>query len=172
MSIIAVETDRAGALAPEAGGPHHAAIAQAIAHLVEHYTDQPSLAELADLAAMHPHHFQRVFKRWAGISPKRFAQYLTLEHAKALLAAEQSVLDAALEVGLSGPARLHDLFVGCVAMTPGEYKAHGRDMVIRYGVHDSPFGRMLIGVTERGICAASRDGIAGLYPDYTQSAAE
>ena len=128
------------------------AIAAAIAYLVEHYIDQPSLNELAAAAAMHPHHFQRVFKRWAGISPKRFAQYLTVEHAKRLLNSSQSVLDVALEVGLSGPSRLHDLFVACEAMTPGEYKLRGCDMEIRHGVHDTPFGPALVGVTERGVC--------------------
>ena len=128
------------------------AIAAAIAYLVEHYIDQPSLNELAAATGMHPHHFQRVFKRWAGISPKRFAQYLTVEHAKRLLSSSQSILDVALEVGLSGPSRLHDLFVACEAMTPGEYKLRGCDMEIRHGVHDTPFGPALIGVTERGVC--------------------
>ncbi len=136
-----------------AGEAAHPAIAAAIAHLVEHYPEQPRLADLAAVAGLHPHHFQRVFRRWAGISPKRFAQHLTVEHAKALLRRSESVLGAALEVGLSGPGRLHDLFVACEAMTPGEYKACGRDLVVRYGIHDSPFGSMLIGTTDRGICA-------------------
>jgi AraC family transcriptional regulator of adaptative response/methylated-DNA-[protein]-cysteine methyltransferase len=133
--------------------PAHPAIARAIAYLAERYAEQPSLAELAEHAGLHPHHFQRVFKQWAGISPKRFAQYLTVEHAKRLLQGEASVLGASLDVGLSGPGRLHDLFVACEAMTPGEYKAQGRDLEVRYGIHDSPFGRMLIAVTDRGICA-------------------
>ena len=127
-------------------------VAAAIRYLVEHYADQPSLEEVAAIAGLHPHHFQRIFKRWAGISPKRFAQYLTVEHAKALLTDDESVLGTALDVGLSGPGRLHDLFVACEAMTPGEYKARGRDLVIRYGVHDGPFGRVVIGLTDRGIC--------------------
>ena len=132
--------------------PHYPMVAAAIRHLVEHYAEQPSLEEVAAIAGLHPHHFQRIFKRWAGISPKRFAQYLTVEHAKSLLADDESVLGTALDVGLSGPGRLHDLFVACEAMTPGEYKARGQDLVIRYGVHDSPFGRVVIGLTERGIC--------------------
>jgi len=146
-SAAAMET------APVSDDPDHPAIAAAIAYLVEHYEEQPSLAALAAAAGMHPHHFQRVFKRWAGISPKRFAQYLTVEHAKRLLHASESVLGAALDVGLSGPGRLHDLFVACEAMTPGEYKARGRALVVRYGLHDGPFGRMLIATTDRGICA-------------------
>jgi AraC family transcriptional regulator of adaptative response/methylated-DNA-[protein]-cysteine methyltransferase len=93
-----------------------------------------------------------VFKRWAGVSPKRFLQYVTLAHAKRLLVEDASVLDAALDAGLSGPSRLHDLFITCEAMTPGEFKALGSRMVIRWGLHDAPLGRVLLGVTERGIC--------------------
>jgi AraC family transcriptional regulator of adaptative response/methylated-DNA-[protein]-cysteine methyltransferase len=107
---------------------------------------------MAAEAGLSPFHFQRVFKRWAGISPKRFLQYVTLAEAKRLLAEDMSVLDAALETGLSGPSRLHDLFVACEAMTPGEFKALGDRLVIRYGLHDGPFGRVLLGATERGIC--------------------
>lgn len=135
-----------------AGRSTHAAMARAIIHLVANYQEQPNLADLAAIAGLHPHHFQRVFKRWAGISPKRFAQYLTVEHAKALLRNSETVLGAALEVGLSGPGRLHDLFVACEAMTPGEYKEGGRDLEVRWGVHDSPFGPTLIGTTPRGVC--------------------
>jgi AraC family transcriptional regulator of adaptative response/methylated-DNA-[protein]-cysteine methyltransferase len=99
--------------------PYHARIAQAIGYVAEHYQDQPSLEEMAGAASLSPFHFQRVFKRWAGISPKRFLQYVTLAHAKRLLVDDASVLDAALDAGLSGPSRLHDLFVTCEAMTPG-----------------------------------------------------
>ena len=152
--IYAMTTDNFDRESSHVGNdtPHYPMVAAAIRHLVEHYAEQPSLEEVAAIAGLHPHHFQRIFKRWAGISPKRFAQYLTVEHAKALLAADESVLGAALDVGLSGPGRLHDLFVACEAMTPGEYKASGRDLVIRYGVHDSPFGQVVIGRTDRGIC--------------------
>jgi AraC family transcriptional regulator, regulatory protein of adaptative response / methylated-DNA-[protein]-cysteine methyltransferase len=132
--------------------PYHARIAQAIGYVAEHYQDQPSLDEMAGAANLSPFHFQRVFKRWAGISPKRFLQYVTLSHAKRLLVDDASVLDAALDTGLSGPSRLHDLFVTCEAMTPGEFKALGDRLVIRWGVHDSPLGRVLLGATERGIC--------------------
>ena len=141
-----------GSESTESTAPHYPMVAAAIRYLVDHYDEQPSLEEVASVAGLHPHHFQRIFKRWAGISPKRFAQYLTVEHAKSLLAADESVLGTALDVGLSGPSRLHDLFVACEAMTPGEYKAQGRDLVIRYGVQDSPFGRVAIGLTGRGIC--------------------
>ena len=113
--------------------PYHARIAQAIGYVAEHYQDQPSLEEMAGAANLSPFHFQRVFKRWAGISPKRFLQYVTLAHAKRLLVDDASVLDAALDTGLSGPSRLHDLFVTCEAMTPGEFKALGDRLVIRWG---------------------------------------
>ncbi|WP_448192115.1 methylated-DNA--[protein]-cysteine S-methyltransferase [Azospirillum sp. sgz301742] len=131
---------------------HHRALTSAIRHLVEHWQDQPSLEELAGVAGMSPFHFQRLFTRWVGISPKRFVQFLTLGHAKRLLTENHSVLDTALDVGLSGPSRLHDLFVACEAMTPGEYKALGGGLTIRWGLHDCPFGRALVATTERGVC--------------------
>lgn len=132
--------------------PSNAAVLAAVDFLVTHYQDQPSLEDLAGVAGMSPFHFQRVFKERIGISPKRFGQFLTVEHAKALLTERQSVLDTALEVGLSGPSRLHDLFVACEAMTPGEYKEEGRDLTIRWGIHEGPVGRALIGLTDRGVC--------------------
>jgi AraC family transcriptional regulator of adaptative response/methylated-DNA-[protein]-cysteine methyltransferase len=132
--------------------PYNARIANAIGYVAEHYQEQPSLEEMADAANLSPFHFQRVFKRWAGVSPKRFLQYVTLAHAKRLLAEDVSVLDAALDTGLSGPSRLHDLFVTCEAMTPGEFKALGYRLVIRWGLHDGPLGRVLLGATERGVC--------------------
>ncbi|HYH17452.1 MAG TPA: methylated-DNA--[protein]-cysteine S-methyltransferase [Azospirillum sp.] len=136
----------------EADTAHYRALTATIRHLVDHWQDQPSLEELAGVAGMSPFHFQRLFTRWVGISPKRFVQFLTLDHAKRLLAENQSVLDTALDVGLSGPSRLHDLFIACEAMTPGEYKAEGAGLTIRWGLHDSPFGRALVGSTERGVC--------------------
>ena len=132
--------------------PYNARIARAIGYVAEHHQEQPSLEQMAEAAHLSPFHFQRVFKRWAGVSPKRFLQYVTLAHAKRLLVDEARVLDAALEAGLSGPSRLHDLFVTCEAMTPGEFKALGTRLVIRWGLHDAPLGRVLLGVTERGIC--------------------
>jgi AraC family transcriptional regulator, regulatory protein of adaptative response / methylated-DNA-[protein]-cysteine methyltransferase len=132
--------------------PFNARVADAIRYIVEHYQEQPSLEAMAAVAGLSPFHFQRIFKRWAGISPKRFLQYVTLANAKRLLAEDASVLEAALDTGLSGPSRLHDLFVTCEAMTPGEFKVLGERLVIRWGVHDVPLARVVIGVTERGIC--------------------
>jgi AraC family transcriptional regulator of adaptative response/methylated-DNA-[protein]-cysteine methyltransferase len=99
------------------------------------------------------YHFQRLFKRWAGISPTQFLHFLTLEYAKERLRESHSVLDAALDAGLSGPGRLHDLFVTFEAITPGEYKRQGAGLQITYGFHDTPFGQCLLATTERGICA-------------------
>jgi len=130
----------------------HSKIAKAIAYVVEHAQDQPSLDTMASFADLSPHHFQRVFKRWAGISPKKFLQFVTLNSAKRALLDDASVLDAAFDAGLSGPSRLHDLFVSCEAMTPGEFKAQGSSLIIRYGFHDTAVGRVMLGATERGIC--------------------
>jgi AraC family transcriptional regulator of adaptative response/methylated-DNA-[protein]-cysteine methyltransferase len=132
--------------------PYNARIAAALRYVIEHGEEQPSLETMAEQAGLSPFHFQRIFKRWAGISPKRFLQYVTLANAKRSLVADASVLDAALNAGLSGPSRLHDLFVACDAITPGEFKALGDKLVIRWGLHDAPLGRVLLGATERGIC--------------------
>jgi AraC family transcriptional regulator of adaptative response/methylated-DNA-[protein]-cysteine methyltransferase len=130
----------------------HEKIGKAIAYVIDHAQDQPSLDTMAAVVGLSPHHFQRVFKRWAGISPKKFLQFVTLNAAKRSLAEDASVLDAALDAGLSGPSRLHDLFVNCEAMTPGEFKALGQALTIRYGFHDTAVGRVMLGVTERGVC--------------------
>ena len=127
-------------------------IEKAIVYLEEHALEQPSLDEVAHHVNLSPSHFQRVFKAWAGVSPKRFLQYLTIEHAKKLLHDSASILDTALDVGLSGPSRLHDLFVSVEAMTPGEFKHQGKDLEVSYGFHPTPFGDCLLGVTPRGIC--------------------
>ena len=131
-------------------GPY-ARIQSAIAFLCDRRADQPSLAEVAAHVGQSPFHFQRLFHRWAGVSPKRFVQFLTLEHAKESLRASATVLDAAYAAGLSGPSRLHDLFVALEAATPGEYRAGGAGLSIRWGVGDSPFGRCFLAVTARGI---------------------
>ena len=130
-------------------------MAKAIRYLEGNFQEQPNLDELAAHLGVSPFHFQRVFTRWAGISPKRFLQFLTVEHAKQLLAQSKSVLDAAFESGLSGPGRLHDLFVTVEAVTPGEYKQAGSGVEIVYGRHATPFGDCLLAATERGICALS-----------------
>ncbi|MDD9917634.1 MAG: methylated-DNA--[protein]-cysteine S-methyltransferase [Rhodospirillaceae bacterium] len=127
-------------------------IAQALTYVDANFQDQPSLTEIADQVGLSEFHFQRLFSRWVGISPKQFLKHLTLECAKRSLEASASVLDAAYDAGLSGPGRLHDLFVTCDAVTPGEYKARGEGMTIRYGSHPSPFGDCLLLVTDRGIC--------------------
>jgi len=128
-------------------------IEQAIHYLEEHALEQPSLDEVAEHIGLSPYHFQRLFKSWAGVSPKRFLQYLTVEHAKRLLRESASVLDAALAVGLSGPGRLHDLFVSTEAMTPGEFKDQGKELEVTYGFHATPFGECMVAVTPRGICS-------------------
>ena len=117
--------------------------------------DLPSLTELAEEAGLSAFHFQRVFKDWAGVSPKKFMQHVTLEAAKERLRACESVMDAAFGAGLSGPSRLHDLMVSIEAMTPGEYRKGGAGLTIRYGVHETPFGPCAIGITDRGICGLS-----------------
>lgn len=127
-------------------------IEQAIHFIKDNVRRQPSLAEVARYVGMSEFHFQRVFSRWAGVSPKKFLQFLTADYAKRLLQESRSVLDVAYDIGLSGSARLHDLTVKLYAMTPGEIKAQGAALTIRYGVHPSPFGECLIAMTQRGIC--------------------
>lgn len=120
--------------------------------LREHWRDQPSLELLAERSGMSTAHLQRLFTRWAGLSPKAFVQALTIDHARKLLRESASVLDTAYEVGLSGPGRLHDLFVTHEGMSPGIYKAKGKGLAIRYGFHDCPFGKALVMATDYGIC--------------------
>ena len=127
-------------------------IEKAISFLEENFRDQPDLAEVAQSIHLSPYHFQRLFKRWAGISPKQFVQFLTIDYAKQRLIESKSILDTSLEVGLSGPSRLHDLFVTFEAITPGEYKARGDGLKITYGFHKTPFGQCLLATTDRGIC--------------------
>lgn len=127
-------------------------VEEAIRYLEANYRQRPSLDEIADSVHLSKYHFQRLFKRWAGISPMQFMQFLTLEYAKQRLQESQSILDTALDAGLSGPGRLHDLFVTFEAMTPGEYKKGGVGLQITYGFHETPFGECLLATTERGIC--------------------
>ena len=122
-----------------------------LAFISENWRDQPSLETLADQAGLSPTHLQRLFTRWAGLSPKAFLQAVTLDHARGLLRDSASILDASYELGLSGPGRLHDLFVTHEGMSPGIYKAHGRGLNIQYGFHDCPFGRALILITSEGL---------------------
>ena len=127
-------------------------IEQAILYLENHYTEQPSLEEVAASIGLSEYHFQRLFTRWAGVSPKRFLQFLTKEGAKELLSRSENLLETTHQMGLSSLGRLHDLFVTTEAVTPGEYKTYGEGLTIRYGIHLTPFGKCLIGLTDRGIC--------------------
>jgi len=127
-------------------------IEKAIQYIETRFARQPELKEIADHVGLSEFHFQRLFSRWVGISPKRFLQFLTKEYVKELLSRPTSLLDATYDAGLSSPGRLHDLFVSCEAVTPGEFKTGGRGLTIAYGWHPSPFGECLIARTERGIC--------------------
>lgn len=137
----------------------YALVRKAIAFLTERFRQQPELDDLAAHLGLKPDHCRRFFKRWCGLSPKQFVQALTLDHARAMLAGSASLLDTALEVGLSGPSRLHDLFVVHEAMTPGQWKRRGEGLEIAYGFHPCPFGIAVLMATERGICGiAFADG--------------
>jgi len=151
-----------------------ARVARAIRYLDENRREQPDLAEVAGAVGLSEHHFQRLFRRWAGVSPKRFLQYITAEHARRLLDGSRCVLDAALEAGLSGPGRLHDLTVNVHALTPWEVRRRGDGLSMRYGYHPSPFGECLLVETDRGISGLAfvteagrqeaRNDLAGRWP--------
>ena len=126
-------------------------VAQAIEHLTATFRDQPSLSELAEKANLSEFHFQRLFTEWAGVSPKKFGQYLTLEHAKTRLRNGAALADAAYDAGLSGTGRLHDLFVTIEGVTPGQFKLAGSGLVLIYGLFESPFGRYVLGTINRKI---------------------
>ena len=123
-----------------------------LANLTEKWRDQPSLEDLARPVGLEPEQLQRLFSRWAGLTPKAFLQALTLDHARAMLKDSASILETSLEVGLSGPSRLHDLFVTHEGMSPGAYKTKGSGVTISYGFHPSPFGLALVMVTVQGLC--------------------
>ncbi|MAG67684.1 MAG: 6-O-methylguanine DNA methyltransferase [Pseudomonadales bacterium] len=129
-------------------------IASAMDYLVDRAMDQPSLEQIAAHVHLSPYHFQRLFCRWAGTTPKRFLQVLTLERGKVLLENSHSLLEVSHELGLSGSSRLHDHFVQLEAVTPGEYKSRGKQVHIEYGVHSTPLGPMFVAVTRRGVCQA------------------
>jgi len=133
----------------------YARVEKAIHFIERHALRQPTLAEIAEAVDLSEFHFQRLFSRWVGISPKRFLQFLTKEHARKLLEDSHDVLSVTYDAGLSSPGRLHELFVVCEAVTPGEIKSRGAGLVIQYGFHASPFGRCIVSVTERGICGLS-----------------
>lgn len=138
-------------------------IARAIAYLEDHAAEQPSLGAVARAAGLSAFHFQRLFRRWAGVSPKRFLQFVTAQRAKGRLQGGGTVLETAYDVGLSGPGRLHDLLVSTEAVTPGQVRAAGAGLEIRWGRHATPFGDCVIAATPRGVCHLSfhqRDDIA------------
>lgn len=138
---------------PSEGGPDWRRMARAIRFLSENYLDQPRLDDAARAVGLSPFHFQRLFTRYVGVSPKSFVGHLTLDHAKQELANGASVLGAALDAGLSGSSRLHDLCLKIEAMTPGEYAGGARGIAIEYGFAPSPFGTALIMATDKGVCA-------------------
>jgi AraC family transcriptional regulator of adaptative response/methylated-DNA-[protein]-cysteine methyltransferase len=127
-------------------------IAQAINYIVNSFPHKPDLKDIAAQVHLSEFHFQRLFSKWAGISPKKFQQFLTLSFAKECLNEDFSIEAASLESGLSGSGRLHDLFVNLEGVTPGEYKSKGQGVTIRYGTHESPFGTVFIAMTHKGIC--------------------
>lgn len=135
--------------------PEYNTIESAIKFIRENFKTQPDLNEVAKKVHLSPFHFQRMFKEWAGISPKKFLQYISIEHAKQLLAKDFSLADVSFETGLSGTSRLHDLFITVEGMTPGEYKNGGEKLVINYSHAESPFGDILIASTPKGICHLS-----------------
>jgi AraC family transcriptional regulator, regulatory protein of adaptative response / methylated-DNA-[protein]-cysteine methyltransferase len=128
-------------------------VEKAIRFLTTNFRKQPSLEDVAEQIHMSPFHLQRTFTEWAGISPKKFVQYLTLEALKQEVKSTENLIMAAEKVGLSSQSRVYDLFVSMEAVTPGEYKKRGLGMVIDYGIHASPFGNCFVAVTQRGICA-------------------
>lgn len=128
-------------------------IEQAISFLESNFQNQPSLDEIASNVGLSKYHFQRLFKSFAGITPTQFMHYLTVEYAKSRLIEASSVFESALDSGLSGGGRLHDMFVSIEAVTPGEYKEQGKGVIIQYGTHSTPFGNVFIAITKRGICS-------------------
>lgn len=133
----------------------YARVERAIRFVHENAARQPDLAEVADAVGLSTFHVQRLFLRWAGVSPKRFLQAITAARARALLAQQHSVLETSLQLGLSGPSRLHDLFLSVERMTPGEFQRQARGLTVRWDVAETPLGRALLAATERGLCGLS-----------------
>ncbi|WP_069056898.1 methylated-DNA--[protein]-cysteine S-methyltransferase [Bosea sp. RAC05] len=146
-----------------APGSDYDTVRRVLAYITENWRAQPSIEAIAEAAGATPTDIHHLFRRWCGLTPKAFLQAITLDHAKGLLGASASVLDTALEVGLSGPGRLHDLFVTHEAMSPGEWKAGGGGLALAYGFHPSPFGEALIVATPRGLAGLGwvSDGLDG-----------
>jgi AraC family transcriptional regulator of adaptative response/methylated-DNA-[protein]-cysteine methyltransferase len=145
--------DRLPDLAPlAAANDDYAIVRRAIAYISEQWRAQPEIEQIAHAVGVTPDELHHLFRRWAGLTPKAFLQAITLDNARKLLRDSASVLDATYEVGLSGPGRLHDLFVTHEAMSPGEWKTGGEGLTIAYGFHDSPFGTALVMAAPRGLC--------------------
>jgi len=132
--------------------PSYQTMAVALNYLAENHYQQPTLRELATLSGLSESHFQRLFTRWVGISPKRFSQFLSKDYIKSLLDVGIKPPDACYQAGLSGPGRLHELFIHAEAISPAQYKALGKGITIHYGFHASPFGKYLLALTDKGIC--------------------
>ena len=145
-------------------------IAMALSFLHDNREDQPSLEEVAAHIGLSPFHFQRLFTQWAGISPKRYLGFLTLEDAKERLAASANLMDASFDVGLSGPSRLHDLFITYEALSPGEYKKKGDGLTITYGFGPTPFGEAILCQTSRGVCGLGFTADMGRDPSLADMA--
>ncbi|SHF10349.1 Helix-turn-helix domain-containing protein [Fodinibius roseus] len=126
-------------------------VAKAITYIKEHAIEQPNLDDVAEAVHLSPYHFHRMFKEWAGVTPKEFLQYISLNHAKRLLDKNQTIEEAIFHTGLSSSSRLHDLFVNIEGMTPGEFKNQGQSLDIRYHFSESPFGHILVASTGKGI---------------------
>src|SRR6266513_4547609 len=158
--------DRLPDLAPlQSAHDDYAIVRRAIAYISEHWRAQPEIEQIAHAAGVTPDELHHLFRRWAGLTPKAFLQALTLDSARKLLRDSASVLDATYEVGLSGPGRLHDLFVTHEAMSPGEWKSGGAGLTMSYGFHPSPFGAALVMTTQRGLA-----GLAFADPGEEQAA--
>jgi AraC family transcriptional regulator, regulatory protein of adaptative response / methylated-DNA-[protein]-cysteine methyltransferase len=152
MMTLAINDQRLAKPGPQSAALRdYDSVRRAIAFISEHWRAQPTIEAMADSASVTPDELHHLFRRWAGLTPKAFMQALTLDHAKNLLRDSASVLDAALDSGLSGPGRLHDLFVTHEAMSPGEWKNGGAGMTLRYGFHPSPFGTAIVIATARGL---------------------
>ena len=163
-------------MSPDSAINDYSRIERAIRYLDAAGSARTSLADVARQVGLSESHFQRMFTRWAGISPKRFLQHRTAQVVKRLLREHRSLLDASYEAGLSGPGRLHDLIVNAEAVTPGEYQREGEGVDVRYGFHPSPFGECLIAVTPRGVChlafvhpVSRRDALARIRHDWQRA---
>ena len=151
-------------------------VAKAISFIRDNFQEQPGLERIAEHVHLSPFHFQRLFSAWAGTTPKKFLQYTTIEHAKSLLKEEGATLSAtAFDTGLSGTGRLHDLFINIEGMTPAEYKNGGKALLIRYDLVESPFGKIIVASTAKGIChlpfhndeALALEGLRARFPEAT-----